>query len=209
MITYQTSRKPRDEELEREKYEQAWRLKDREYAVFSPGLFISDHIKFLDFFKTNHVQTVLDAGIGSGKLFKKMKALGFICHGVDISENCLDKDLLPFKDDILTVGTLWDGTLFEEERFDAIVCTDVLEHIPTEYVSDVLLSFHKWCRRFLFLQISLTEDIFSTKVGSPLHLTVKPKEWWDKQVGLFKTIHYKTILDRNGNEMWATYLLAK
>jgi len=195
------------EKIEKEKYNKVWLLEDRAYANFSPGLFISEHFDFMKTFKMNNVKTILDAGMGSGKLFKKMTGLGFLCHGVDIAVNCLDDDLMELKDEILTVGTLWDSSLFREKQFDAIVCTDVLEHIPTEYIKDVLYSFHKWCGKYLFLQISLTEDIFGGKVGHPLHLTVRPKSWWDSQLGQFKTIEYKNVVDRNGDDIWAIYLL--
>ena len=197
-----------DEKEEKEKYKRAWLVDNRKYANFSPGLFISELFNFIEFIKKNNVKTILDAGIGSGKLFKKLSASGFQCHGIDISEYCLDNDLLPIKNEILTVGTLWDSSLFNENHFDAIVCTDVMEHIPTKYVKDVLNSFHKWTKKYLFLQIALVDDFFGEKVGHPLHLTVKPKTWWDDQLKQFQCIEYKIVNDESGNDLWVIYLLA-
>jgi len=113
-------------------------MDNRIYAHYSPGLELSKDINFLEFFNTNNVKTILDAGIGSGKLCKKMLNMGFECHGLDIADNCLDEDLLHLKDRILTIGTLWDSTIFEENQFDAIICLYVLEHIPTNYIDDAI-----------------------------------------------------------------------
>ena len=39
-----------------------------------------------------------------------------------------------------------------------------MEHIPTKYIKDVLHSFHKWTKKYLFLQIALVDDFFGEKV---------------------------------------------
>jgi hypothetical protein len=194
---------------EQEKYRKAWDMDNRAYAKFSPGLKLSEQLKFLEFFKLNDVHSVLDAGIGSGKLCKKMMGMGFACHGLDIADNCLDEDLRHLKDRLLTIGTLWDGTLFGEDQFDAVVCTDVLEHIQEEHVVEVLANFHKWTKRFLFLQVALYDDVFGARVGAPLHLTVKPKTWWDGQLKSFKVISDLALKGPDNKELNAIYLLQK
>jgi tetratricopeptide (TPR) repeat protein len=196
-------------EKEKEKYLTAWSMDNRVYADYSPGFELSHTINFLDFFKAENVKTILDAGIGSGKLCKKMISMGFDCYGLDIVDNCLDEDLSHLKDKILTVGTLWDQTLFEENRFNAIVCTDVLEHIPTNYIYSVLNNFYRWSNRFLFLQIALFDDNFGKSIGQPLHLTVKPKSWWDKQITKFKLIQNVVLKNENRVDAYAVYLLEK
>ena len=198
-----------EETGEQEKYRKAWGLENRVYAQFSPGLQLSEHINFLEFFKQNGVVTVLDAGIGSGKLCKKMIGLGFDCHGLDIADNCLDADLHALKDKILTIGTLWDGTLFEENSFDAVVCTDVLEHIQENHVDAVLANFHRWTRKFVFLQVALYDDVFGAKVGAPLHLTVKPKTWWDERVADFTILKDYALKGADNTEKYAVYVLQK
>jgi tetratricopeptide (TPR) repeat protein/2-polyprenyl-3-methyl-5-hydroxy-6-metoxy-1,4-benzoquinol methylase len=196
-------------EKEKEKYLTAWTMDNRVYAAYSPGFELSHTINFLDFFKNKDVKTILDAGIGSGKLCKKMISMGFDCHGLDIADNCLDEDLSQLKDKILTVGTLWDRILFEENRFNAIVCTDVLEHIPTHYIQSVLDNFYRWSNRFLFLQIALFDDNFGKRIGQPLHLTVKPKSWWDERMIKFKLIQNIVLKNESGVDAYAVYLLEK
>jgi tetratricopeptide (TPR) repeat protein len=198
------------EEKEKSKYAKAWNLDNRVYAQSSPGLKISTVIDFLDFFRAQNVKTILDAGIGSGKLCKKMIGMGFLCHGVDIVDNCLDEDLQSYKDEILTVGTLWNNSLFKENQFDAVVCTDVLEHIPTDYVQKAIDNLYYWARKYIFLQIALFQDYyFGQKVGEPLHLTVQPKPWWDLMLNKFKIIHDTVLRNQDGKEIYAICLIEK
>jgi polysaccharide pyruvyl transferase WcaK-like protein len=194
---------------EAEKYRKAWDLHDRVYALHSPGLKLSERLDFLGFFKTQGVRTVLDAGIGSGKLCRKMLSMGFDCHGVDIADNCLDAELAGMKDELLTIGALWDQGLLTAGAYDAVVCTDVLEHVPTERISEVIENFWLWTRRYVFLQIALFDDEFGRSVGEPLHLTVKPMEWWDAQLSSFKVILRAPLKDQRGSDMYAVYLLEK
>jgi hypothetical protein len=59
-------------------------------------------------------------------------------------------------------------------------CTDVLEHIPTEDVDKVLDNCLAACKH-VFFQISTVDDVMGGMIGHPLHLTVKPYEWWLKK----------------------------
>jgi 2-polyprenyl-3-methyl-5-hydroxy-6-metoxy-1,4-benzoquinol methylase len=197
------------EESEKKKYLKAWYIEGRAYAAYSPGLELSNFVNFLGFFKVNNVKSILDAGIGSGKLCKKMLSMGFDCHGVDIADNCLDEDLLHLKDKILTVGTLWDSTLFKENQFDAVVCLDVLEHIPTQYIEQVINNLYKWTKKYVLLQIALVQDYFGSKVGEPLHLTVEAKSWWDTKLIKTKVIDEIVLKNNENRDTYAIYLIEK
>ncbi len=197
------------EEIEACKYRKAWGTEKREYASYSPGLDHSGSNNFLDFFQENGVKTILDAGIGSGKLSKKMLDLGFDCHGLDIADNCLDPDMAYLKDKILTVGPLWDVSLFESGSFDAVVCTDVMEHIQESYINRIIGNFSIWTKKYVFLQIALLPDNFGQLIGESLHLTVKPKGWWDERLRMFRFIRDYAIKNSAGEDICAVYLLEK
>ena len=65
---------------------------------------------------------------------------------------------------------------FEDERFDLVVSFDCMEHIPEEEVPLAIKEFHRVGKR-IYLQISLTHS--PTRIdGEPVHVCVKPKEWW-------------------------------
>jgi SAM-dependent methyltransferase len=166
-------------ELEKAKYERMWQHDD--YRSFSPGLYALDAFDLVRQFKENGVRSILDAGCGSGKFMRRiLESHGdaFSIRGFDIAGNCLDPWFDGRGDGLLTSGCLWDEAGLPGPS-DAVVCTDVLEHIPTERVSAVLRNLRAAATRIVFLGIALFPDGFGPKVlGAPLHLTVKPVEWW-------------------------------
>ena len=79
---------------------------------------------------------------------------------VDIAANCLDAGI----DMPLIVTPLWD--LPADLSGDFGVCCDVMEHIPTDKVDDVLSGIAKAVPRAWF-HISSEPDAFGVAVGAP------------------------------------------
>jgi hypothetical protein len=128
----------------------------------------------------------------------------FEVFGFDISANCLDPFFDSIKDRVLTVGCLWDPDDFCTS-YDAIVCTDVMEHIPTRYVQQVLENFRRCTRNVCYLAVALFPDRFGPHLlGEPLHLTVKPPNWWYAKLALagFKISAHGVEKNVSGQEMW-------
>ena len=191
-------------ERERNKYEKVWRME--QYRTFSPGLAAYDKFNLIDLFRKHDVKTVLDAGCGSGKLLRKLRTDHgdeLEAFGFDISANCLDPWFDPIKDEVLTVGCLWEPDDFNKP-YDAIVCTDVLEHIPTEFVPAVLKNFRQCARRFCYLCIALVDDAFGKILGEPLHLTVASPEWWLARIREARFRVEEVRIERNtaGEALW-------
>ncbi len=115
------------------------------------------------------------------------------------------------KNDILTVGVLWDENDFNK-HYDAIICTDVLEHIPTEKVKLVLTNFYRCTKTLCYLCVSLLPNVFGPKiVGKQLHLTVEKPDWWItqiKEVG-FTNMHHLVEKDSDGHQAWLHVFLFK
>ncbi len=170
-------------ERERAKYEQMWQHDD--YRTFSPGLFALEKLDLVKHFRALGVHTLLDAGCGSGKFMRRiLEQHGdeFTIRGFDIAGNCLDPWFAGREAALLTNGCLWDEGVLPAPN-DGVVCTDVLEHIPTERVPTVLRNLRAAATRCVFLGIALFPDSFGPKVlGAPLHLTVKPVDWWREQI---------------------------
>ncbi|MBW3539457.1 MAG: tetratricopeptide repeat protein [Planctomycetes bacterium] len=167
---------------ERAKYEQIWTCDD--YRTFSPGLVDADKVQLIERLRAHKVERVLDAGCGSGKLMRKLleeHGGEFRVHGMDISGNCLDPFFDSIREQVLTVGCLWKRDDFPG-RFDAVICTDVLEHIPTDRVPEVLANFRGCASKLCYVAIALFPDGFGPKLlGEPLHLTVKEPAWWHER----------------------------
>ena len=169
-------------ERERAKYEQMWQHDD--YRKFSPGLHALERLGLAKEFRALGVRTILDAGCGSGKFMQRIleqHGAEFTIRGFDIAGNCLDPWFAGREAELLTTGCLWDEDSLPAPN-DAVVCTDVMEHIPTDKVPAVLRNLCAASTKCVFLGIALFPDAFGPKVlGAPLHLTVKPVEWWREQ----------------------------
>jgi SAM-dependent methyltransferase len=198
-------------ERERAKYEQMWRHDD--YRTISPGLDALEQFDLLKQLRGLGVRGILDAGCGSGKFMRRiLEQHGdeFTIRGFDIAGNCLDPWFAGREAGLLTTGCLWDEAGLPGPN-DAVVCTDVLEHIPTERVPDVLRNLRAAATRAVFLGIALFPDGFGPKVlGTPLHLTVKPVEWWlETTAGAgLEMINGAVLRHRDQTPMWL-YLLCR
>lgn len=194
-----------DTERERRKYEEIWTHDD--YRTMSPGLVNADKVGLIAELRKRKCRTILDAGCGTGKLMQKlMTEFGdeFAVHGFDISANCLDPVFEDVKDDILTVGCLWNADDLPGE-FDAVLCTDVLEHIHPDKVPAVLENLRKCTRKFAYVAIALFPDGFGPKlIGEPLHLTVEPPNWWFAKLGVagFRVVSQTVEKNTSGQDMW-------
>lgn len=113
---------------------------------------------------------MIDFGCGTGRA-------GLIIHQtnpvilVDFVDNCRDAEaqVLPF--------IQWDLTQPLPLHAPYGFCTDVLEHIPTKDVETVIRNILDSATR-VFFQISTVNDVMGDLIGEPLHLTVKPHNWW-------------------------------
>jgi tetratricopeptide (TPR) repeat protein/SAM-dependent methyltransferase len=190
-------------QAERAKYEQVWKFD--QYRNYSPGADALDRLPLLDALRDHGVHTILDAGCGSGKLMWRLMQEHpdeFEVHGFDITDNCLDPCFAEIKDRVLTIGCLWNPDDFKQV-YDAVICADVMEHIPTDRVPDVLSNLHKSTRRLAFFSIAVIKDVFGPQlIGEALHLTVQKPEWWLARLGeaRFKITSHALGISRDGTE---------
>jgi hypothetical protein len=168
---------------EKAKYEQMWQHDD--YRKFSPGLHALEKLDLAKQFQKLGVRSILDAGCGSGKFMRRIleeHAGTFTIRGFDIADNCLDPWFGDRFRGLLTTGCLWEPGSLPAPN-DAVVCTDVMEHIPTDKVPAVLRNLCSAATRVVFFGIALFPDAFGPKViGAPLHLTVESPDWWTRQI---------------------------
>lgn len=197
-------------DVERRKYEKVWQCDD--YRTFSPGLRGAGVVNLIDFFRNQSVTSILDAGCGSGKLMQKLITeypQEFDVHGFDISANCLDPFFDGIRDEVLTVGCLWKLADYGR-AYDGVICTDVMEHIPTERVSQTLRNLRMCTKKAGYLGIALFPDDYGKRIlGEPLHLTVKEAEWWiaEIQQAGFQVSQHGVETTQHGQPMWLHTLL--
>lgn len=75
-----------------------------------------------------------------------------------------------------------------EGTFDMVICTDVLEHVPEDEVGQTLVDLMNYTNKVLFLAISTVPAKKTFANSQNVHLTVKPKEWWEAMLSTAKDI---------------------
>lgn len=68
-----------------------------------------------------------------------------------------------------------------EGRFDGVICTDVLEHVPEEDVPWVVDELFAYARRFVFANVACFPAGKRLPNGQNAHCTVKPVKWWRRE----------------------------
>lgn len=150
---------------EREKYQLMWQFDT--YRTTSPGELIAD--VYCETFKPEG--KIIDYGCGTGRAGIKFRERGHDVLLIDFTDNCRDKEAqeIPFLQ--------WDLTQAMPVSAPNGFCTDVMEHIPTDDVDTVIDNIMGSSEK-VFFQISTIDDSLGELINEPLHLTVKPLDWW-------------------------------
>lgn len=87
-----------------------------------------------------------------------------------------------------------------KEKFDIVVCTDVMEHIPAENVPSVLRDIFSFKNPagIAFFSICVRPAWNKLPNGQQAHATVLPPVWWKKQFDKYT----KYIIRFNGLNYW-------
>lgn len=160
-------------ETEKRKYEKVW--SNRAYAKQADGEPVLEEAYKLLGCKPG--ESLIDWGCGCGRPAQKFQDKGLSVLGVDIAHNCMDEGItVPFLQ-----RCLWDWPL-DGISSDYAFCTDVLEHIPYEYLLKVIRNMFRRTHKAAFIQVCTAHDTYGRKMDPPevLHLTVMPeKDWLD------------------------------
>jgi len=133
-------------------------------------------LKFVDIIKVyldkNGCQSVLDYGSGKGALYTE----DFHTITEEINKplpEYWDIDLCAMYDPAYEKhSTLPDG------KFDAVICTDVLEHIPEADLGWVLREIYSKADKMVFLNVACFEALKKLKDGSNAHVSIFSTEEW-------------------------------
>jgi SAM-dependent methyltransferase len=153
---------------ERDKYAEIWSIEEYRTAE-SPGE--QNVQRFMDVVNPPLGSSLLDIGCGAGRAGLDFVSRGLAVHWMDITDAALDPAIDRAR---FIESPIW-GSL--AGKWDYGFCCDVLEHLPTEYTMAAIDRILAHCS-IAWLQISLRSDEFGKLIGEPLHLTVRPFDWW-------------------------------
>lgn len=109
--------------------------------------------------------TVLDYGCGKGRQYED----GALASKWGVTVSLYDPGYAP-------LSAMPGGT------FDAVVCTDVLEHVDEQDVGRVLVEIFSKADRAVFLGISCRPAVKVLPNGENAHVTVRDPKWWEQAV---------------------------
>jgi len=66
-----------------------------------------------------------------------------------------------------------------EGKFDIVICTDVMEHIPMEDIENTINELIGYTNKVLFLSICTKPANKRFANGKNVHLTIRPEFWWE------------------------------
>ncbi len=119
--------------------------------------------------------SVLELGCARGFVLKKLQDIGISVHGLEISEHCqLTKSIFEVQEwDIC--DTPWP---FQDKQFDMCFSIAVMEHIPEQYLDNVIQEIERVSRRGLHgIDFGQNDDGFDKT-----HCTLRSKDWWEERL---------------------------
>ena len=155
-------------------------------------------------------RTALDVGCGKGYIIDIYKSMfsDLIISGIEISEEavkarpdlnirCGDVRIMPYKDN----------------HFDAVYFYDGLEHIPSADIRKAIFETIRVSKRWVVFKIAhreSNEDEKMKKAGySPLHLTVKPWDFWARIFSAIESLNIARVERSDIHRAESIYILRK
>jgi len=149
-------------------------------------------LKFVDIIKAylekNECQSVLDYGSGKGALYTED------FHTIT---NEINKPLPEYWD--LDLCVMYDPAYEEhsslpDEKFDAVICTDVLEHIPEADLGWVLQEIFSKATKMVFLNVACFPALKKLKDGSNAHVSIFTTEEWIQFIATESIAHKDLVI---------------
>ena len=124
--------------------------------------------------------TVIDFGSGQGNAIEYFSKKGLRSAGVDISRFAVER--LRKKGFACFWASLDSLSEIPDSSFEFGFSNDVLEHIPEPYIDAAFSEMKRVCTRTLFVSICPVLSRNKSRDGDNLHLTVRPKKWWEEKL---------------------------
>lgn len=122
-------------------------------------------------------KTLLDYGAGKGLAYRQKPIVLPTGESAETLQaywdlekiTCYDPGYEPF-------STLPEG------RFDAVICTDVMEHCPEEDLDWILTEIFDYATRFVFLTVACYPAKKHLPNGENAHITLRKPDWWRRKI---------------------------
>jgi len=133
------------------------------------------------------IHTVLDIGCNMGALVKAFRDLGIEAYGVDVLEAAISNAPKELKEQLYCLDVTRDKLPFEDEKFDLITMSEVVEHLPDFQwaLSEIRRVLKVNGHIYVTTPSMPSADIFSNiihlgRLRNPAHINVHSKKFWVK-----------------------------
>jgi ubiquinone/menaquinone biosynthesis C-methylase UbiE len=156
-----------------------------------------DHVKQIVLgYKFN---SILDIGCAQGKAVEAYRKVGKDAYGIDVAQgaiaDCKKKGLNCKVASVLNIP-------YPENRFDAVITTDVLEHLKEEDVDQAIKEIIRVAKKYIFVRVAkslekrkdwvekIKDKHKEYKDLENLHLTVYPRKYWGEKFISYPNIKF-------------------
>ena len=158
-----------------------------------PGISIRYYVKDIaQLIDQTDTKTLLDFGCGKGEQYKNVELMSKWGKLPNEVWGIMPKLYDP------AVET---HNVFPDEKFDGVISTDVMEHVPEDAVDVVLEQIFSKADKFVFLAIATylgKPTSYKLPNGESPHITVKPDAWWIEQISKHIPDGVKVSVSFNG-----------
>ncbi len=161
-------------ELYRRMHDEGERFLGLEPAATYPGVSLMPHIRRIKaLVDETGAKTILDYGSGKGMQYEPQR---IALEGEGDWEGVLDYwDV----DEVRCYDPCYERyRKLPDQKFDGVVCTDVLEHCVPEDVPWIIEEIFSFATRFVYAAIACYPAKSRLPNGENAHCAVRPPEWW-------------------------------
>jgi len=164
-------------ELYRQVHEQGLEHGSDATQVFGGGSLLQ-HISIVESLaRKTAAKSILDYGSGKGLLYKESNLK--LPDGSEISSM---KDYWGVETIQLYDPGVEEFSARPSTRFDGVISTDVLEHIPEEDIGWILAECFGFAKQFLYMNIASYPAKKILPNGWNAHVTIRPPDWWRQRI---------------------------
>lgn len=133
-------------------------------------------------------KNVFEFSSGLGKVLVECSKRNINITGSETSNYAIQNSLCKFK--TIKIDEIPKSKLpFEDNSFDLIFSSEVMEHVKEEHTKDVITELHRISSKYALLTINTFD------YDQPGHINMHPREWWIKE---FENSGFK-----HNNKIWS------